>query len=100
MMIALTCVCLVLIVACVILTMEMTNAFKYINEHDNDILTLSEAIQKETEERKREASYMHSRMDGVARMTSEIRRDYVLYREPVKNGGVPWANDYEVNEDE
>ena len=99
MMIALTCVCIVLIVACVILTMEMTNAFKYIAEHDNDILTLSDAIQKETEERKREASFIHARVDSISNKTNDICKRYVLYRNP-SNGGVQWANEYEVNEDE
>lgn len=99
MIIALTCVCLVLIVACVILTMEMTNAFNYINEHDKDIQTLFKAIKKEAEERKREASFIHTRVDGISKKTNDICKRYVLYRNP-GNGGVQWANEYEVNEDE
>lgn len=99
MMIALTCVCLVLIVACVILTMEMTEVFKYLNDHDKDIIKLAEAIQTERTERKREAEFIHTRVDGISNKTNDICKRYVLYRNP-GNGGVPWAKEYEVNEDE
>ena len=110
MMIAIIIACAVLAVVCMVLASEVTQIADELHRTRAQLDYYTKALKAERTERIEEAEmiiskydadleHMTDRVNNFGRQVADIRRRYVLYREPT-NCGVTWAKDYKVNEDE
>lgn len=110
MMIAIIIACAVLALVCMVLASEVTQLADELHRVRAQLDYYTKALKAERTERIEEAEmicnqceawleHMNDRVDNFGRQVADIRRRYVLYREPT-NCGVTWAKDYKVKEDE
>ena len=110
MMIAIIIACMVLALVCMVLASGQTQIADELNRTRAQLDYYTKALKAERKERTEEVEMIISKYDtdighlvdrvnNFGRQVADIRRRYVLYREPT-NGGVTWAKDYMVNEDE
>lgn len=110
MMIAIIISCAVLALVCMVLASEVTQIADELHRTRAQLDYYTKALKAERTERIEEAEMiiskydadlerMTDRVNNFGRQVADIRRRYVLYREPT-NCGVTWAKDYKVNEDE
>lgn len=110
MMIAIIIACAVLALGCMVLASEVTQIADELHRTRAQLDYYITALKAERTERIEEAEmiiskydtdlgHMTDRVNNFGRQVADIRRRYMLYREPT-NCGVTWAKDYKVNEDE
>lgn len=109
MMIAIIIACAVLALVCMVLASEVTQIADELHRTRAQLDYYTKALKDERKERIEEGEMIINRVDkslekvndrvsNFGRQVADIRRRYVLYREPT-NGGVTWAKDYKVDED-
>lgn len=110
MMIAIIIACAVLAIVCMVLASEVTQIADELHRTRAQLDYYAKALKTERKERHKDIEMlinkydadlgrMNDRVNNFGRQVADIRRRYVLYREPT-NGGVTWASEFKVNEDE
>lgn len=110
MTIAFICVCAVLALVCMVLASEVTQIADELHRTRAQLDYYTKALKAERTERHEDIEMliskydadlgrMNDRVNNFGRQVADIRRRYVLYREPT-NGGVTWAKDYKAQDDE